>query len=214
MNRKTKKSAAPKVKPAARKPAGKPVAAKPKAAPKAKAAARQKSAAKAPRTLDDFMNQALVMEMEAAQRYSDFADAMEMHNNLEVAALFRKMADIEGKHAQQIMAQMGWTTTPAPLPGAIHWDGFEAPETAAIDDVHYLMQPYHALEVALAAEVRAERFFAKLVRAATTPAVRKAAREMQEEEREHVELVRAWMKKVPKPDADWADDPDPPRYTD
>jgi rubrerythrin len=209
------------------------VAAKPRAAPKAKTIARPKPAAKAkptskpkrparaakparkaPRTLDDFMNQALVMEMEAAQRYSDFADAMEMHNNVEVAALFRKMADIEGRHAQQIMAQMGWTTTPAPLPGAVHWDGFEAPETAAIDDVHYLMQPYHALEVALAAEQRAERFFAKLVRAATTPAVRKAAQEMQEEEREHVELVRAWMKKVPKPDADWADDPDPPRYTD
>ncbi len=173
-----------------------------------------KPAARSPRTLVEFMTQALVMEMEAAQRYADFADAMEMHNNLEVAALFRKMAGIEGKHAQQIMAEMGWTTTPAPLPAAVRWEGFEAPETTPIDEVHYLMQPYHALELALANEQRAERFFAQLARAATTPSVRKAARELQEEEREHVELVRAWMKRVPKPDADWANDPDPPSYTD
>ena len=38
--------------------------------------------------------------------------------------------------------------------------------------------------------------------------------ELVEEEREHVELVRAWLKKVPEPDTDWANDPDPPHYTD
>ena len=172
-----------------------------------------RAAPAAPRTLAEFMRQALVMENEAAQRYTEFADAMEMHNNREVADLFRKMADIEGRHAQQIMAQMGWTETPAPA-GPIAWDGFEAPETAPIDEVHYLMQPYHALELALANEERAERFFARLARAATTASVRKAARELEAEEREHVELVREWMKRVPRPDEDWAHDPDPPRYTD
>ena len=173
-----------------------------------------KPAADAPRTLDEFMTQALVMEVEAAQRYTEFADAMETHNNREVAALFRKMADIEGRHAQQIMEQMGWTTVPGPRPGLLSWARFEAPETAPGDEVHYLMQPYHALELALANEQRAERFFAELARAATTDPVRKAARELQAEEREHVALVRAWMKKVPKPAADWANDPDPPVYTD
>ena len=44
--------------------------------------------------------------------------------------------------------------------------------------------------------------------------MKRAALELQDEEREHVELVRAWLKKVPEPDADWAIDPDPPRYTD
>ncbi len=76
------------------------------------------------------------------------------------------------------------------------------------------MQPWHALRLALAAEERAERFFAELVRVAPNKAVRDAARELQAEEQEHVALVRAWMKKVPKPDRDWALDPDPPSYTD
>jgi rubrerythrin len=191
--------------------------AKPKATKKAASSAQPpriaRAAARAPRTLYEFMREALVMELDAAQRYTEFADAMETHNNLEVAALFRKMAGIEGKHAEQIMAEMEWTAMPPPAAGA-SWAGFEAPETAPGDEVHYLMQPYHALELALVNEQRAERFFARLARAATTATVRKAARELQKEEREHVLLVRAWMKKVPRPDADWANDPDPPVYTD
>jgi rubrerythrin len=171
-------------------------------------------AAAAPRTLTKFMVQALTMEREAAQRYSDLADAMDIHNNREVAALFRKMADIERKHATQIMEEMGWKDTPALAPAKPSWDGFEAPETTPGDEVHYLMQPYHALELALLNEQRAERFFARLSRIATVKSVREAAKKLQAEEQEHVEMVRAWMKKVPKPDPDWANDPDPASYTD
>ena len=170
--------------------------------------------ANAPRTLTEFMAQALAMEREAAQRYSDFADAMEIHNNREVAALFRKMAGIERKHAARIMAEMGWKDTPALPSGKPSWEGFEAPETTPGDEVHYLMQPYHALQLALLNEQRAERFFARLARAATVEPVRAAARELQAEEQEHVKLVRAWMKKLPKPDRYWANDPDPASYTD
>ena len=170
--------------------------------------------AKAPRTLTEFMAQALAMEIEASQRYAEFADAMEIHNNLEVAALFRKMAEIEHKHATQIMIEMGWKEMPAILSEKASWEGFEAPETTPGDEVHYLMQPYHALQLALVNEQRAERFFARLVHAATVPSVRKAARELHTEEREHVALIRAWIKKVRRPGRDWADDPDPPSYTD
>lgn len=168
--------------------------------------------AKAPRTLEEFMVKAYEMEIEASERYADFADAMETHNNREVADLFRKMAGIEGKHATQIMAEMGWKVPPPP--GKAKWEDFEGPETVAMDEVHYLMQPYHALTLALASEERAERFFARIAEAATVDSVRKAALELQEEEREHVELIKGWLAKVPKPDRNWADDPDPPRYTD
>lgn len=168
----------------------------------------------APHTLNDFMAQALAMEREAVARYTEFADTMEMHNNQEVAALFRTMAQYEGKHVEQIMAQMGWTSDPPPPEGGFGWPDLEAPETVPIDEVHYLMQPWHALQLALAAEQRAEAFFGRLAQQATSEPVRLAALELQEEEREHVELVRAWLKKVPEPDADWANDPDPPHYTD
>lgn len=167
-----------------------------------------------PRSLQDFMAQALLMEREAVARYTEFADAMDVHHNKAVAAMFRTMAGYEGKHAAEIMAQMGWTDATVPAVSAAGWPGFEAPETVPIEDVHYLMQPWHALQLALAAEQRAEAFFGQLAEATTDEVVRSAALELQREEQEHVELVRAWIKKVPVPDGNWADDPDPPRYTD
>lgn len=168
----------------------------------------------AERSLADFMAQALAMEREAVERYTEFADAMEMHNNREVAAMFRTMASYESKHAEQIMAEMGWKEAPEPPAGGFGWPDLEPPETVPFDEVHYLMQPWHALQLALAAEQRAEAFFGTLAQAATTESVRRAALELQAEEHEHVELVRAWIAKVPVPDGDWANDPDPPRYTD
>lgn len=166
-----------------------------------------------PATLEAFMAQALAMELEAVERYTTFADAMETHNNLEVAAMFRTMAGYETKHAEQIMKDMGWTEPPAASTAPVAWSGFDAPEATPIDAVHYLMQPWHALQLALAAEQRAEAFFGALAAATTRDSVRKAALELQAEEAEHVALVRDWMAKVPQPDSDWAVDPDPPRYT-
>ena len=167
-----------------------------------------------PSTLDELMAQALVMELDAAQRYNEFADMMETHNNPEVADWFRKMAVIEGKHAAQIMAEMGWQEAPERIATPPVFEGFEAPESAPVDDVHYLMQPWHVLQLALANEERAERFFAHLASVATVESVRQAALELQQEEREHVALVKAWMQKVPQPDSNWDHDPDPPRYDD
>ena len=167
---------------------------------------------RAPATLAELMALALAMESEAAGRYAELADAMEMHNNVDVAELFRKMANIELGHAKSIQTEMGWHEPPA----RVAWDPelLEGPETAPAADVHYLMQPYHALEIALACEERAERFFDRLARVADVASVREAARVLQAEEREHVALIRAWMDRVEKPAPDWADDPDPPRYTD
>ena len=62
----------------------------------------------APRSLNELMGQALTMEREAVARYTELADMMETHNNLDVAALFRKMAGYEQLHVNQILADMGW----------------------------------------------------------------------------------------------------------
>ena len=167
-----------------------------------------------PATLAEVMAQALSIEQEAAERYNALADVMEVHNNREVTELFRKMAAIEAKHAQQIMAGMGWKRPEEAPRVTPWWPGGDAPESVPQDEIHYLMTPWHALQLALGAEQRAEAFFAELASNAPTETVRKAALEMRDEEREHVTLIRNWLAKVPRPDEDWAVDPDPPRYLD
>src|SRR4029450_1083085 len=96
--------------------------------------------------------QAWAMEVEASRRYADLADAMETHNNVEVAGMFRTMANYENKHADDIMAAMGWSEAPPLAPGDSGGPGAGPPEVPRMGEVHCLMQPYHALELALAAE--------------------------------------------------------------
>lgn len=169
----------------------------------------------APETLEELMAQALVMEREAAARYAELADMMEVHNNLEVAALFRKLAEIEGRHAAQIESGLGRTEErPAVVSASGSWATVEPPENVPVDDVHYLMHPWHALQLALAAEQRAVNFFDALARTTTADAIRRAAEEMRAEELEHVQWVQQWLARVVRPGDDWAADPDPARHVD
>jgi rubrerythrin len=157
----------------------------------------------------DFMSRAYTMELEATERYTQFAEQLETHNNREVASLFRKLAEIEKLHAKRILEEMQWPSVPALAP-AYAWEGAEGPETAPFDSLHYLMQPWHALEIALRCEREAQKYYAGIAASRAPKPVRDAAREMAAEEAEHVRLIKAWMTRVPKPEAGWDEDPDPP----
>jgi rubrerythrin len=212
-----KKAAAPKKSVAVKKPAApkKPAAVKKTAAPKKAVVAQAKShAAAGIASIEELMAYAYALEVEASERYAEFADAMEMHNNREVAELFRKLARIEHRHAEQVLEEMNWMSAPSAPHSGYKWEGFEAPETGDVTELHYLMQPYHALQIALHNEKRAYVFFGGLVKHAGNAKVKKAAVEMEQEEAEHVRLIEEWLKRTPKPSADWAVDPDPPFLAD
>jgi rubrerythrin len=167
---------------------------------------------KLPRTVQEFMAYAWAMEVEAADRYAELAEQMDTHHNAEVSELFAKLARIEGKHRDQIAAQMGWTRPPDTA--AFCWETPEGPETTDYGDLHYLMQPYHALKLALHNEERAAEFFERFAAAKVPADVRGAALEMAADEREHVRLIREWLAKFPEPEPGWDEDPDPPAVAD
>jgi len=158
------------------------------------------------------MAYACAMEAEASERYTELADLMASHNNRDVAELFGKLARIEGKHRDQILAQMGWTTAPATH--TFDWETPEGPETTDYGGLHYLMTSHHALKLAEHNERRAVAFFERFAKARLPAAVRSSAAEMAEEEREHVRLIEEWLAKVQLPERGWDDDPDPPNALD
>ncbi|MBX3643433.1 MAG: ferritin family protein [Rubrivivax sp.] len=167
-----------------------------------------------PQTIEELMLQALAIEREAVARYEELADMMATHNNREVAGLFRQMAGYERHHVEHILSEMGWAEDMvAPRRGGM-WTTPESPEAVPIEEMHYLMHPWHALQLALAAERRAQGFFAMLAASAGSDGVRRAAEQMRDEEAEHVALVESWLARVQRPADDWAVDPDPPRYID
>lgn len=158
----------------------------------------------------DFMSKAYAMELEGTERYAQFAEQLDVHNNRGVADLFRMLSAIEALHAKRILDEMGWPSFPV-MPVAFSSEGAEGPETAPQNAIHYLMQPFHALELALDCEQRAQKHYEDIASSKAPKKVRAAATEMAEEEREHVRLIKEWMARVPHPAADWDEDPDPPR---
>jgi rubrerythrin len=160
--------------------------------------------------LADLYAHAHAMELEAEERYAMLADQMEVHNNRELAAFFRRLAEIEGRHADEIKARAGGLDLPRIAPWQYRWPDMEAPEAVDLTDVHYLMTPHHALSLALRAEERAYRFFDTIATGAPDPKIRAMAKEFADEEREHVAQVRDLLAQLHEPEAGWADDPDPP----
>ena len=160
--------------------------------------------------LPHFLAHAHAMEVEAAERYRLLANQMEVHNNPEVADLFVGLAEIEARHAEEILARAGNGGLPNLAFWQFSWTDAEGPETAAIETAHYLMTPHHALTVALDGERRAFEFFDRVARETSDVDIRRIAEEFAEEERGHIGMVRALLDQNPEPEADWSEDLDPP----
>jgi rubrerythrin len=160
--------------------------------------------------LAELLAHAYAIEEEAIERYEMLGDQMEVHNNHELAKLFRELAGHEKKHAAEIKSRAAEIGIASLKPSEYKWPGTEGPELAALDDAHYRMTPWHALQMALGAETRAFEFFDCIVNSVSDPELQKWAEEFRDEEAEHVRLVERLLEKHPKPAADWADDDDPP----
>ena len=160
-------------------------------------------------SVETLLAHAFAIEREAEARYSELADQMEVHNNQELAELFRKLAVIEGKHAAKIQERADGMDLPYISPLSFRWPGVEPPENVELAEAHYMMTAHHALKMALAGEQRAAAYFQGIADGAQGEA-KAIADELAEEEHEHVRLVEEWLKKYPEPESDWDEDLDPP----
>jgi rubrerythrin len=161
-------------------------------------------------SLADLFAVAYRIEADAVERYDLLADQMETHNNPELVAVFRDLSRAEGIHRDEILRLAGGIDVVALANERARWKRGESPEEAELGAAHYLMTPWHALQLALAGEQRALAFFAAIVEAAKDPEVKKMAEEFVEEEAEHVNLVHRLLRKYPAPTPAWSQDPDPP----
>lgn len=146
---------------------------------------------------------AIAIEREAAERYAEFAGRMADEGNDEVAAVFRKLADLEAGHLEALRRRTAGIALPE-LETDYKWLDTAAPEAVAHDLVFHLMTPSQALAVALDAEKRAHAFFTHVQRTAADPALRALAKEMAAEEEEHIVMLLEVIQRVPGPLVDWA----------
>jgi len=146
---------------------------------------------------------AIAIEREAAERYAELGRYMADLGNDAVAELFTQMAGFEAQHLETLLRRTEGVVLPELSSTDYRWLDAAAPETAARELVLRLMTPRRALEIALAAEQRAQAFFEHVFMTAADPALRALAQEMAMEEQEHVQLVEGLLARTPDANVDW-----------
>lgn len=162
-------------------------------------------------SLTELLAVAYKIEVDAVERYTVLAESMKIHNSPGLARLFRDLANAEGMHAQEIRRRAGDVDVTADAARLGRLQVADSPEEAELDAAHYLMTPWHALQMALAAEQRALEFFSSVADSADDPGLRSMAAQFAEEEAGHVELVHRLLLKHRRPAGEAPWDPDPPR---
>ena len=161
-------------------------------------------------SLKDALDLAILVEDEAQERYTEFAEQMEVHHTPEAAKFFRFMAVNEAKHGEELSKrrQKLFADAASEVHRSMLW-GVEAPE---LEEAHTFMTTRQALDVAFQAEVKAYEFFDKALPEVENAEVKELFAELREEEVEHQDLVKQEMAKLPEegPDIDpndYADEP-------
>jgi len=161
-------------------------------------------------SIADLLALAYQIEADAIQRYTELSEQMETHNNQELVKVFRDLARAEGIHAEEIRKMAGDIDLVAQAQRLERWKKGGSPEEADLGAAHYLMTPWHALQLALIGEKQALAFFTSVVDSAKDAKIKEMAAEFVEEEAEHVNLVYGLLRKYPQPSDTWSEDDDPP----
>lgn len=161
-------------------------------------------------TLPILLAHALAMESEAAERYGELADQMEVHRRTAVAAIFRRLEQAEKAHLGDLTEMCAKFELPHIAPWDFKWRHSESPEAIDFTKVHYQLSVREAILLAFEHERRAAEFYAGIAQSATDPEVQKLAREFAAEEQQHIGWLEAWLAECGPGDALSIEDTDPP----
>ncbi len=144
-----------------------------------------------------FLAHALELEADAANRYEEQAEALQVHNNPAIAAFFTQMAEESARHLSEVEALIANRALPEIPPWDFDWRR-EAPESASHEALHYRMSLRDALTLALSNERSAQAFYAGYAEASGDPEVVALARQFAEEEDEHARLLEERLAGCPE----------------
>ncbi len=148
-------------------------------------------------TLDlvDALDLAIMIEIEALERYKVFAEQIGHRSSGDAASIFQTMATNEEKHGRQLIQrrQELFGDGPPRISRTAIFD-VEAPEVGA---PRWNMSPLKAFQLALAAEEKAFWFYDEAIKHVSDSAVRELFAELRDEETEHVRMVKAAIEALP-----------------
>jgi len=145
--------------------------------------------------LMDALDLAIMIEVEAWERYKAFAEQLGHRFSGDAASIFETMATNEAKHGRQLHDRRKALFADAP-PRVSRTAIFdvEAPEAGA---PRWNMSPLKAFQLALASEQKAYWFYDEALKHVKDPAVRELFTELRDEETEHVRMVKQAIEALP-----------------
>jgi erythrin-vacuolar iron transport family protein len=145
--------------------------------------------------LMDALDLAVLIEVEALQRYEMFAQQLGHRYDNDPYTVFVYMAENEGKHAKELYERREklFGDTPKRVSRDDIFD-VEAPEVGAADSS---MSPLAAFQVALSSEKKAYDFYDRALAHVSDPEIRALFTELRDEEAEHVRMVEEAMANLP-----------------
>ncbi len=143
--------------------------------------------------VEEFLAHSIQLEAEAAARFDELADAMQSGGNMEVAELFRRLADYSRMHLADARARSGFREIPELDPRACLWPDLESPECAAIWGADPMLGRGEALQIALAAEKAGHDYYKSILDSTDDPEIKHLAAEFVAEEAGHVDELKKWI---------------------
>jgi len=145
--------------------------------------------------LMDALDLAIMIEVEAWERYKAFVEQIGHRFSGDAASIFQSMAENEKKHGNQLMKrrkELFGDGPPRVDPSALF--DVEAPESGA---PRWNMSPLKAFQLALSSERKAQWFYDEALEHVKDPAVRELFSELRDEEIEHVRMVEQAIEELP-----------------
>jgi len=143
--------------------------------------------------VEEFLAYAIQVERDAADRFSQLADAMDSAGNRSVGKLFRQLADYSRMHLADAQERAGFRNVPKLALDEFEWPDIESPESAAIWAADPMIGTDDALETALAAELAGYEYYATVLATTTDPEIKALAEDFVAEESGHVAELQRWI---------------------
>jgi hypothetical protein len=148
---------------------------------------------------------ALTLIGEMIDCYGELAEQLDNCNNAEAAAMFHQLVRRQQYHLESLAALAPGSRTPPAAAAA----PLESPADHLYAHTHYLMTPYHVVELALETETRIDELL-ETQRAGAPLHRQPLCQEYLAERDRHRQSLRQLLGNLSPPDQQWDEDPDPP----
>lgn len=146
-------------------------------------------------TLMDTLDMAALIEVEAFERYTLFAEQLGRRFSNDAGSVFESMAENEKKHGDELAARRRALFGNAPA--RVKLDDIFDVEAPDVGSTRWNMSEFKAYQVALHSEKKAFEFYDRALRSVQQPDVKALFEELRAEEAEHVRMIEEIMAKLP-----------------